>query len=803
MTYTQVFKTILRSITYSIVILMLLVPAVQAQSVPTLEQAFAELGRQFPTGEQITVSNVSELQAAISQVNAGNGNSTILLQDGTYSLGKTRLWLSANNVVIRSVSGNRDAVKIIGAGMFGNFQNAFSVSGDNVTFADLSIGLVRNHGIQVHGELDTDSTLIHNIRFFDIGEQMVKISYKAGDSRSSDNGIIQWSLFEYTAKIGPRYYIGGVDGHQSYNWIIRHNIFKHIKSPDSGLAEHAIHFWSDSKNTLAENNLIFDCDRGIGFGLNVRGHIGGMIRNNMVHTSRDVGIVLENSSNTKIYNNSVYTTNYSNSIEYRFSRTTGGSIINNVTNRNISKRDGGSASLANNVSTAQASWFTNAGTGDLHLASAIASVVDQGQTLSDVTMDYDTDVRTAGSYDIGADEIGSAPATDSDNDGIPNDLDNCPNTANADQANMDDDEFGDVCDADMDGDGIANDNDNCPSIENPGQEDADHDGIGDACDPSTFQDSDNDGKEDSADNCPTTPNADQADMDNDGTGDVCDDDVDGDDIANDDDNCPTTANPDQEDLDNDGIGDACDPEVKLDADQDGIEDAIDNCPNTPNADQADMDGDGIGDVCDSDRDGDGVANNIDNCPLIQNPGQEDTDTDGIGDVCDEPSGNVSIIKEQSFLDRGMGDVVYVEDIISYDITVTNFFDQAVTVMIADSLSSLVDYVDGTLEVNGESISDDWFDGDILDYDSTPMTIAPNVSLTISYDVIVRPDAPVGQFITNFATVTALSADGTAFSETSDTVSVEVVPEPSTMLLIGTGLFGLAAFARRRKKTGKK
>ena len=58
---------------------------------------------------------------------------------------------------------------------------------------------------------------------------------------------------------------------------------------------------------------------------------------------------------------------------------------------------------------------------------------------------------------------------DLDNDGINDDLDNCPSSANPDQNDTDGDEMGDVCD-------------NCPSIRNPDQEDTDGDNIGDACD---------------------------------------------------------------------------------------------------------------------------------------------------------------------------------------------------------------------------------------------------------------------------------------------------------------------------------
>ena len=46
-----------------------------------------------------------------------------------------------------------------------------------------------------------------------------------------------------------------------------------------------------------------------------------------------------------------------------------------------------------------------------------------------------------------------APPVDTDGDGVPNAQDNCPFTANPDQADNDDDGQGDVCDADDDNDG--------------------------------------------------------------------------------------------------------------------------------------------------------------------------------------------------------------------------------------------------------------------------------------------------------------------------------------------------------------
>jgi hypothetical protein len=356
-----------------------------------------------------TVSTTTELKNAIIAANNDGGNRTILIADGSYQIASIEWYpyITASDVVFRSLSGIRDNVMLTGNGMIDvapNVESGFYLVGDNITIADLTIKDVGNHGIATQG----DNLFVHNVRIQDTFEQMIK-GTSADDG--ADFGIVQCSLFEYTAGIGPQWYIGGLDIHKGDQWIVRDNIFRNIASPEGSTAEHAVHFWNNSANNIVERNWIINCDRGIGFGLGDSPNEGGIIRNNMIYNDgagpfNDVGIGIQSSPNTQIYNNSIHI-QYFNAIEYRFPITLGVEIANNLCNRNISSQNGAVANLTTNIDDASDEWFLDISQGDLHLVSSDIGPVDSGTDLGSlVENDLNQTPRPQGTgYDIGAHEL--------------------------------------------------------------------------------------------------------------------------------------------------------------------------------------------------------------------------------------------------------------------------------------------------------------------------------------------------------------------------------------------------------------
>ncbi len=573
-------------------------------------------------GTVLFVGSVAELRSAFQEANQSGGNMTILIEDGIYPIASTASYpyLTASNLVIRSSSGNRDAVIITGQGMqaVNGTEIGLSLQGDNITVADLTIRDVGNHGIS----MNSNNHLIHNVKIQNTFEQMIKGTSSDG---GSDNCIVQCSLLEYPAGIGPQWYIGGLDIHDGDNWIVRDNVFKNIASPSGSVAEHAVHFWNSSSNNIVERNLIYNCDRGVGFGLGDSPNQGGIIRNNMITNDgsgpyNDVGIGLETSPDTEVYNNTILIS-YPNAIEYRFVSSSNIKIKNNLTNKLITSRNGGSADAIDNYTNAIPTWFIDPSSGDLRLFENRSEIIDQGSDLVQVQDDIDQVMRPQGNgIDLGAHEWTSGFIVDQDGDGFNSDED-CDDTSadiNPDAVEIANNDIDENCDGelliiDADGDGFNSDED-CDDM--------------------------------NADVNPDASEIANNDLDENCDGELLIIDEDGDGFNSDQDCDDTSAdiNPEAEEIANNDVDENCDGELLIiDEDGDGFnsdEDCDDmNAEINPDANEVannETDENCDGEILVIDEDGDGF-NSDEDCDDLNadiNPDAEDIPDNNIDEDCD-------------------------------------------------------------------------------------------------------------------------------------------------------------------------
>lgn len=334
------------------------------------------------------VSSYDALKTALERAAPGD---VLEIRDGQYGIPATdfALVVATPGLTVRGAS--RDASRVIleGRGMeAASPAHVFYVKADDFTLEHVTLRRVRRHLVQVEGAAagsvdgdGADRLRVRDCVFQDAGEQMLKGS--SDGMSAADEGWVQRCRFEYTAGVGPRFYIGGIDVHRARGWRVEDCEFRGIRSPEEALAEHAVHFWSGASDTVVRRNRIRNCDRGIGFGLGDRGHQGGVIENNVLWNDglgrhEDVGIGLESSPGTQVRHNTIWLARYPNAVEWRYPTSRGVRVVNNLSNRAFSARDGAVAEVAHNVGVAEAGWFRDVALGDLRLAAPVAAVVDRG-----------------------------------------------------------------------------------------------------------------------------------------------------------------------------------------------------------------------------------------------------------------------------------------------------------------------------------------------------------------------------------------------------------------------------------------
>ena len=389
------------------------------------------------SAQTIELSPDDNIRSEIYNAPAG---AEILLGDGIY---KTEgiIQVHRKGITVRSKSGNRNAVILDGNERGtplsrSNFiSEIFQISASDITIADMTIRYASCHSIHAMGASDhtIKNLTLKNLHIYDCGEQLIKINSNGNQSNTFwvDSGLVENCLIEFIdnsvmSDMGTYFYTGGIDVHGGKDWVIRNNTFKNIWREDKSM-EHAIHFWSRSRNNLIENNTFVNCWRAVGLGMKtsqdglVRSygdnagespyfdHIDGMVRNNVIYNDEshrlETGVELMNVSNIEVYHNTIVSiAEPFNCMEYRWPNTTA-ILKNNLCTHRIMERDGARAQSAANITNASVSFFVNSAELDFHLKSSATTAIDQGVSLSGTKagVDMDRQLRN-GTPDIGADE---------------------------------------------------------------------------------------------------------------------------------------------------------------------------------------------------------------------------------------------------------------------------------------------------------------------------------------------------------------------------------------------------------------
>jgi hypothetical protein len=378
-------------------------------SAPALPQA---------DGSAILVSDVQALIRAINQAQSGQ---TILIEDGHYMMPQY-VRISADNVILRSASGQRERVIIDGAES--RHRELLGISAcSGVTIADLTIQNIQCNGFKINSETNVQNLTIYNCIIHNIwqrGVKGVKVPRENRDEIRPKNCRIQYCLFyndrpkrlsDDPADIAKGNYVAGIDVMFAKDWIISDNVFVGIQGRTFE-GRGAVFIWHDSQDCVIERNIIIDCDVGLQLGnphrpSEIEYHCVRFIAmNNFITRAPEAGIVTVYTKDCKILNNTIHDPESKLQRLIRTVFTNDGLLIANnlLSGPGIRNESESNITFLNNLIKDVSDSFVDPVRGDLHFKSTLIEAVDKGLVLSEVVEDFDRQQRQA-KPDIGADEL--------------------------------------------------------------------------------------------------------------------------------------------------------------------------------------------------------------------------------------------------------------------------------------------------------------------------------------------------------------------------------------------------------------
>ena len=382
---------------------------------------------------RIEVGTVAGFFNALKEAQPGN---VIVLRPGVYEIEKRRISINRPGTALQPIRVQADRLGDVVLKL--KTLEGFYVDAPHWVFQNLKIEGVCakdskcEHAFHVVG--DGEYVVIRNNIITDFNSHIkVNGTKKGGVKRYPDHGLIEANNFFNHAVRNTSSPVTLLDIVAVDDWVVRDNLIADFAKGRGNKISYAAFFKGNGSGNIFERNLVLcrfkqNPDGGVRVGLSLGGggssgsacrngqcgieHTNGTIRHNLIMNCNDVGIYLNKSKNSAIYNNTLINTT---GIDIRFPESTA-VIANNVLSGRIKDRQGGSSHQISNLVVdldEMKEIFRDPLRGDFSLTDP-KRIVDFGNDLQTAEEDFCGKKRASTKVDLGAFEYqaGNAPACD-------------------------------------------------------------------------------------------------------------------------------------------------------------------------------------------------------------------------------------------------------------------------------------------------------------------------------------------------------------------------------------------------------
>lgn len=341
--------------------------APQGRPVPDLWLSEAEKAHHVRP-QSLRVIEVDQPKDVLQAIRSAEPGDVISLAPGTYrfdtrSINVNRPGSAQHPIQVRAEQLGQVRIEL-------NGLEGFLVNAPYWVFENLDIKGVCNshsaceHAFHVVGR--GESFVLRNSRLHEFNA-MIKangLDVREGGRRFPDGALIEGNSFFNSSVRNTRSPVVPIDAVGVNDWTIRENFFADYSKGQGDRISTAAFIKGNASGGVFENNLVvgeYTHSGGVRLGLSFGGggtgkaaardhvvpleHTNGIMRNNVVMYTSDVGIYLNNAKNTLVFNNLLFNTL---GIDVRFAESTA-ILKNNVLNGQIRERDGGTALAENNL----------------------------------------------------------------------------------------------------------------------------------------------------------------------------------------------------------------------------------------------------------------------------------------------------------------------------------------------------------------------------------------------------------------------------------------------------------------------